>query len=62
MARKNWMQIRMADDEIAKAHAVARAAGVSLSDLVRGWLSQQPLPLIAQSLPARPDAGQHQET
>lgn len=62
MARKNWMQIRMADDEIAKAHAVARAAGVSLSDLVRGWLSQQPLPLTAQSLPGHPDAGQPQET
>ena len=52
----------MADDEIAKAHAVARTAGVSLSDLVRGWLSQQPLPLTAQSLPGHPDAGQPQET
>ena len=62
MARKNWMQIRMADDEIAKAHAVARAAGVSLSELVRGWLSQQPLPLTAQSQPGHHAPGQPQET
>lgn len=62
MARKNWMQIRMADDEIAKAHAVARAAGVSLSDLVRGWLSQQPLPLIAQSPTDHHAPGSQQET
>lgn len=62
MARKNWMQIRMADDEIAKAHAVARAAGVSLSDLVRLWLSQQPLPQTAQSQTDHHAPGSQQET
>ena len=62
MARDKFIKIRVdATDRAALEAARVRGGYATLSDLIRS-LSQQPLPLTAQSQPVHPDAGQPQET
>lgn len=62
MARDKFIKIRVdATDRAALEAARVRWGYATLSDLIRS-LSQQPLPLTAQSQPGHHAPGQQQET
>lgn len=66
MARDKFIKVRVESQQLEDWNRAAAMAGMTLSDALRAGavqvLSRQLHSLIAQSLPARPDAGQQQET